>query len=86
MKNTKWKKNIHANINDRDIFDFINDEHYNRQKFEKWTLKKLQDNKNKKEIYFPKKLLVFLDRNNTCKSMLICELIQKYISKERFDR
>ena len=35
MKNTKWKKNIHANINDRDIFDFIIDEHYNRQKFEK---------------------------------------------------
>ena len=35
MKNTKWKKNIHANINDRAIFDFINDEHYNRQKFEK---------------------------------------------------
>jgi len=72
-------KNIHAGITDTDIIDFINKEVIIEAK----KLKKIEDDKisyheTRKEIYFPKKLWVFLDEINTCKSMgLISELMCK---------
>ena len=72
-------KNIRADITDRDIIDFINKEVF----IEAQNLKNIEDSKvlkheEKKEIYFPKKLWVFLDGINTCKSMgLISELMCK---------
>ena len=72
--------NIHAGINDKDIIKFL----------EKKVIKKAKelDEINKKEkaekdkdgfLYVPKKLWVFLDEINTCKSMgLISELMCKH--------
>ena len=71
--------NIHAGISDRDIINFIND----KVIIEARNLKEIEDKKKLdheylKEIYFPKKLWVFLDEINTCKSMsLISELMCK---------
>jgi len=72
-------KNIHAGINDRDIINFINDEVIKEAEIlkEKEDKKKLEY-ENKKETYIPKKLWVFFDDFNTCKSMgLISELMCK---------
>ena len=79
-------KNIHAGINDRDIINFIDNEVINEaQKLKEAEDKKILDHENIKEIYYPKKLWVFLDEINTCKSMgLISELMCKntYQGKE----
>jgi len=72
-------KNIHAGISDKDIINFINDEVIK----EATELEKSEEEIRRKhedvgEIYFPKKLWVFLDEINTCKSMgLISELMCK---------
>ena len=72
-------KNIHAGTNDRDIIDFINNEVIKEAQILKESEdKKVLDHENIKQIYFPKKLWVFLDEINTCKSMgLISELMCK---------
>ena len=72
--------NIHAGISDNDIINFIEKEILNEAE--------LIDKKNRDEelervrrgqIYIPKKIWVFLDEINTCKSMgLISELMCKH--------
>ena len=71
--------NIHAGISDRDIINFINDKVIKEaEALKEIEDKKILDHENINEIYFPKKLWVFLDEINTCKSMgLISELMCK---------
>jgi hypothetical protein len=72
-------KNIHAGVTDRDIIKFINDEVIKEaEDLEKSEEEIRQKHEALEEIYFPKKLWVFLDEINTCKSMgLISELMCK---------
>jgi hypothetical protein len=72
--------NIHAGISDRDIINFIKDKVIKEaEALKEIEDKKKLDHENMKEIYFPKKLWVFLDEINTCKSMgLISELMCKH--------
>jgi len=72
--------NIHAGINDKDIINFL------KKKVIKQAIKLgVKENKqrekfiNKGQFYTPKKLWVFLDEINTCKSMgLISEIMCKH--------
>ena len=71
--------NIHSGITDNDIIDFIEKEILEDAK--KYQVEDDENAKKAKEkglIYIPKKLWVFLDEINTCKSMgLISELMCK---------
>ena len=73
--------NIHAGINDRDIIKFIEEEvlpAYVKQEQEE-KVKLIKNFNNDEEFYLEKKMWVFLDEINTCKSMgLITELMCKH--------
>ena len=77
--------NIHAGITDQEIIDFLNKKQKNKksiieeaeelQKEEEAMKKQFEE---KGQIYFEKKIWVFLDEINTCNSMgLICEMMTK---------
>jgi energy-coupling factor transporter ATP-binding protein EcfA2 len=72
--------NIHAGISDNDIVEFIEDKIINdAKKMEKEDNQKVIERKKMGQIYIPRKLWVFLDEINTCKSMgLISELMCKH--------
>ena len=72
--------NIHAGINDKDIIKFLEKKVIKRAKIieERNQIEKLKFEKNNM-VYVPKKVWVFLDEINTCKSMgLISELMCKH--------
>ena len=82
--------NIHAGITDKEIYDFLyeskKDAEGNIIKSiveEALILEKSEEEikmqyKNKKQIYFEKKIWIFLDEINTCNCMgLICEMMTK---------
>ena len=72
--------NIHARINDKDIINFINNEvNPAAEKLEKSEKIIKMEKEINKQFYDEKKIWVFLDEINTCKSMgLISELICKH--------
>jgi len=78
--------NIHAGITDQEIIDFLNKKQKHNNKSIIQEAKELQkeEEAQKKQyekegqIYFEKKIWVFLDEINTCNSMgLICEMMTK---------
>ena len=73
-------KNIHAGISDNDIVKFMEDEIMDKaKKMEEEDKKILIERGKNGQIYIPRKLWVFLDEINTCKSMgLISELMCKH--------
>ena len=72
--------NIHAGINDKDIINFLKNKVINQAK----KLEKIENEKKEKfaknqQFYSPRKLWVFFDEINTCKSMgLISEIMCKH--------
>ena len=72
--------NIHAGISDEDIIKFLEKKVINQAL--KMQEKDMEEKKNydkNNQIYYPKKLWVFLDEINTCKSMgLISEIMCKH--------
>ena len=76
--NNKMKiLNIHAGTTDKDIISFLKNNVIEEAKeLDKSEKEKQEELKKKGFIYFPKKIWVFLDEINTCKSMgLITELM-----------
>ena len=73
--------NIHAGTNDEEIINFVNGIEEDAKKLKEEETKSMEkfQNKEKELLYEEKKLWVFLDEINTCKSMgLISELICKH--------
>ena len=72
--------NIHAGTTDKDIIRFINKKVVKEaEKLKKEEDKKKEKFQGNKLLYEPKKMWVFLDEINTCKSMgLISELMCKH--------
>ena len=73
--------NIHAGTNDEEIINFINGIEEDAKKLREEETKNMEkfQNKEKELLYEEKKLWVFLDEINTCKSMgLISELMCKH--------
>ena len=73
-------KNIHAGVNDQDIIDFLEKDVLNEAKdLEVIEEKNKAEAKKKGMDYYPKKIWVFFDEINTCKSMgLISEIMCKH--------
>ena len=71
--------NIHAGINDKDIIEFLEKKVIKPAKIiEKWN-QKIEFEKKEGQVVVPKKLWVFFDEINTCKSMgLISEIMCKH--------
>ena len=72
--------NIHAGVNDKDIIEFIEKKVKNEAEELEIRENIIKEEKKKKGLdYTPKKIWVFLDEINTCKSMgLISELMCKH--------
>ena len=72
--------NIHAGTNDKDIINFLEKNVIDEAKtYELIENEEKQNLEKKGMIYYPKKVWVFLDEINTCKSMgLISELMCKH--------
>jgi len=72
--------NIHAGINDQDIIEFLNKDVINEaENLEVIEEIEKEEARKKGMDYYPKKIWVFLDEINTCKSMgLISELMCKH--------
>ena len=71
--------NIHAGTTDNDIIKFINSIIPQARKLEEEETKIKKEKAKKKELYDEKKIWVFLDEINTCKSLgLISELMCKH--------
>ena len=72
-------KNIHAGTSDSDIIDFVDEITIDAQKYEEEDRKEAEERKKLNQIFIQRKLWVFLDEINTCKSMgLISELMCKH--------
>ena len=81
LKNNKMEiLNIHAGTTDKDIINFIKNNIYIKAKdLEDIEKKEKRKKENLKLLYDEKKIWVFLDEINTCKSMgLITELLCKH--------
>ena len=67
--NNMYTLNIHAGTNDEEIINFINKIEIIAKKLKEKEKQKIEKFKSENLLYEEKKLWVFLDEINTCKSM-----------------